>query len=233
MSDLIAADLAAILRQTQRGSRLEDKAASFPDLRALHRFCFCIDLFTRKANRKWRDANRKTFLLELRSDAIHMLYVLIAGDVRGAKFYLRSCVENLWRHTYFREHPVESRWLQTRPSFFLTIEDLRQYCSKRSESPAAASRCQKRLADGYAELCRLVHSTAITTMTLDASFTDIRAGILETRSLARDVRAIGRDLILSLCLAEPDLMTTLDPTHRLVLTSFLDKQRRRELANLV
>jgi hypothetical protein len=205
---------------------VEDSEKSEPELRLVHSFVWALGLFAQKASARAKE-HRWIFLAEVRSDAVHVLHSLLCGDQRGARFFLRSILENIWRHLYFRDHAVEYGWLQTRPSWYVSIEDLREHCGKLLEFSGVAAAPLKNATTGYKALSRVVHSTEATSLQLRRRLAQIRLTPAQGRDFAKDVRNFGRDVVLVLCIAEHELFAKMHPREQKLVIELLDKARKQ------
>lgn len=145
------------------------------------------------------EQHNRIFLKELTSDTVHLVHALIGGDARGARFYLRSVIENFWRHHYFRDHLVEYGWLHTRSKYFIEMKNLRDHCGWLD---CFAGKIKPLLSDLnrlYAELSTSVHSTSSRTLVLREALDDIRLSTPQGQSIVNDVRSVLR-ACLGLCI---------------------------------
>lgn len=208
------------------GARLKEPQKAKTLLRAVHKFGLVASILS-KAIPTQRLAHKRIFLREFASDAIHLLHVLLVGDARGGQFYLRSAVENLWRHVYFKDHPVEYRWLNLDSKFYTSIEDLRNYCAKTDEIDARLSEPLGRIAGGYQKLSRFVHSSKAPSLQLRNTLADIQLSTEALSDIVKDLRSFGRDLVLLSLVLHAAEMNKLHPREKTFATSYLDTPRRR------
>ena len=138
------------------GVRLQEPKKAKPLLRTVHRFGFTASILSKSVPAQ-RLENKRIFLREFSSDAVHVMHTLLVGDVRGGRFYLRSSVENFWRHVYFKDHPVEYRWLNFDAKFYTSLDSLRDYCSRTDEIDVSLHESVGRISSGYQKLSRFVH----------------------------------------------------------------------------
>jgi hypothetical protein len=178
--------------------RLADAVKQRPLLVSAHKYAICFSLLSRAMGTAI-DAHRRIFLQELSSDSVHLVHVLIGGDARGARFYLRSVIENFWRHHYFRDHPVEYGWLHTRAKYHLEMKSLREHCGWLDCFQGNLKPLADDLSRLYAELSSAVHSTSSKTLILRAALEDIRLSEEQSPSVSKDLHAVLK-ACLALCL---------------------------------
>jgi hypothetical protein len=179
---------------TAEKSRLPNPGGQRALIASAHKYAACFSYLARAMTTL--EESRRIFFQELTSDAVHLVHALVGGDARGGRFYLRSVIENFWRHHYFRDHPVEYEWLHTRDKYFLEMKALREHCGWLTCFQGEMQPLMTNLPRLYAELSTSVHSTSSKTLVLRQTLGDIR--LLEEQG-----KAVSRDLlaVLKTCLA--------------------------------
>lgn len=145
------------------------------------------------------EPHQRIFFQELSSDAIHLVHALVGGDARGARFYLRSVIENFWRHHYFRDHPVEYEWLHTRDKYHQEMKNLREHCSWLTCFQGDLKSLLTNLPRLYAELSTAVHSTSSRTLVLRETLNDIRLLDEQGKAISKDLLSVQK-VCLALCI---------------------------------
>lgn len=177
--------------------KLADVAAQRPLVVSAHKYAICFSTLSRAMS--GQEVHRRIFLQELTSDSIHLVHALINGDARGARFYLRSVIENFWRHHYFRDHPVEYGWLHTRAKYYLEMKSLREHCSWLNCFQGETKPLCDDLNRLYADLSTAVHSTSSKTLVLRQALEDIRLSVEQSNSVKTDLHAVMKSC-LALCI---------------------------------
>jgi len=67
------------------------------------------------------------FIEEIASDALQVLPQSLMGYVKTTKLLTRGVVENVLRHIYFSDHPVEFEKMNREQKWFMTNESLFEY----------------------------------------------------------------------------------------------------------
>lgn len=208
--------------------RLEEPGRQRELFRSAHKYAVSLSLMAKAINN--REQHQRIFLQELSSDAIHLMHVLMAGDRRGGCFYLRSIIENFWRHHYFRDHPIEYGWLHTRPKFHLTMKDLREHCSWLDVFGGKLNVSLVNLDRMYSELSMQVHSTSSKTLVLRETMDQIVLSQSESSNVAKSVRAVLKDVIVLTIFASRDVFDGLHVNSQSFILGCLDattKHRRQ------
>jgi hypothetical protein len=153
----------------------------------------------------------------------------MAGDGRAGSFYLRSLIENFWRHHYFKDHLVEYGWLTTRRKYYMTLKDLRDYCSWLDVFSGSLASSRKALETRYAELSKQVHSSSVQTLVLRDSLEQIKLGQGQATAFAPVLRDVFRDVIALVAFSNRDLFDGLHVNSQDFIKSSLDAKRRQRL----
>jgi hypothetical protein len=69
----------------------------------------------------------KVFIQELASDALQILPQALMGYSKSTKLLNRSLIENLLRHLYFADHPVEFQRMHGDKRFYIPVSALKEY----------------------------------------------------------------------------------------------------------
>lgn len=217
-------------------ARLENPSSLRALIATAHSFAVAFALFSRAVSNSAPAEHERIFLQELSSDALHLVHVLMVGDARGARFYLRSIIENFWRHHYFRTHPVEYEWLTTRPKYHLEMKTLREYCGWLAYFKGRLRGPCEDLNRLYAELSTSVHSTSAKTLVLRETLEEIRLTSEQADSVATEMRSTLRACLVLLLISEN---STYDGLHvdsqgflRSVLTVKMREWLDADIANL-
>jgi hypothetical protein len=67
------------------------------------------------------------FIEEIASDALQILPQVMMGYGKTAKLLIRGILENVLRHLYFADHPIEFERLNREKKWYVTIEQLCDY----------------------------------------------------------------------------------------------------------
>ena len=178
-------------------SRLHNPTGQRAVIASAHKYAMCFSYLARAMISE--EEHRRIFFQELTSDTVHLVHALVGGDARGARFYLRSVIENFWRHHYFRDHPVEYDWLHTRDKYYLEMKTLRDQCSWLNCFQGPLQPLLTHLPRLYADLSNAVHSTSSRTMVLRQTLNDIRLLEAQTAAISRDLLATLK-VCLALCI---------------------------------
>jgi hypothetical protein len=207
-------------------SRLEapdDQRALFV---SAHRYAACLTQLSRAAAATMEE-HQRIFLQEISSDAIHIVHVLIGGDARGARFYLRSILENFWRHHYFRDHPVEYRWLHSRSKYYLELKTLRDHCAWLECFHGKVKPLTSDLNRLYGDLSSSVHSTSSKTLVLRAALADIRLSAEQAATVTKDLHDVLKACLGLMFVSEHELFSGLHVNTQDLLLSVLSVKQRR------
>ena len=197
IAEQVKKDFAAYWVDAEK-ARLDNPTTQRPLIASAHKYAMCFSYLSRAMTVQLvpLQPHQRIFFQELTSDAVHLVHALTGGDARGARFYLRSVIENFWRHHYFRDHVVEYGWLESRSKYHLEMRDLREHCSWLDCFQGGLKPLLTNLPSLYSDLSNAVHSTSSKTMVLRQTLEDIRL-------LDSQVAAMKADVLntLKVCLA--------------------------------
>lgn len=205
--------------------RLEVPEKQREIFRSAHKYAVCLSLMSKAIGH--RDECKWIFFKEASSDAIHLVHALILGDGRGAYFYLRSIIENFWRHHFFSDHPVEYGWLHTRSKYHMTMSGLREYCSWLDCFAGDLRGALRNLDREYAELSTEVHSTSSRTLVLSETLDQITLSVEQGKRLAKRLREVMKDVIVLSIFSSREVFDGLHVNSQAFILSCLDAKRRR------
>ncbi|WP_153012765.1 hypothetical protein, partial [Pseudacidovorax intermedius] len=215
-------------------SRLEDEGKQKSTIATAHRFSVAFSFLARAmAVDRALAPHQSVFFQELASDAVHLVHVLLNGDARAGRFYLRSIIENFWRHHYFRDHVIEYGWLHSRNKYYLEMRELREHCGF---LPCFASPLDvefKELPRLYALLSTSVHSTDSRSLVLRKSLEEIKLLRLQSESLVRDMRQVMQNCLLLCIYSERNTFSALHKQTQDFIFELLPKAKREKIKALV
>lgn len=210
--------------RTAEKGRLINPASQRVLIASAHRYAMCFSYLARAMASL--EEHRRIFLQELASDSVHLVHALVGGDARGGRFYLRSVIENFWRHHYFRDHVVEYGWLHTRDKYFLEMKALREHCGWLDCFQGRLQPLMSNLPRLYADLSTAVHSTSSRTLVLRETLGDIRLQEDQSVAITRDLLQTQKVcLALSICSEHPTFLGLHGNVQDYLLSALSTSQR--------
>ena len=206
--------------------RVQEQEKHISLLRLVHRFGVVASILSNSLP-KQRPQHRRVFLQELSSDAIHLLHSVLVGDIRAARFYLRSAIENFWRHMYFMDHPIEYGWSINENEYFISIDELRNFCRKKYENDRSLIVSFQRIEGGYRKLSGFVHGSGAAKLQLEKQLSAIRVSSEPLKEVVHDLRTYGRDIVLLLLVLHANEMAKIYPGEERYVIDYLDRVRKR------
>ena len=108
-------------------------------------------------------AHGQVFIDELASDALQILPQVLSGYNKSSKLLTRGMIENVVKHVYFCDHPVEFARMHLPKKWYITVSELFDYMKHhpafddtRDKFDAVAN-----LAGIYSELSEFVHGGTV------------------------------------------------------------------------
>jgi hypothetical protein len=91
----------------------------------LHKFTYSLVLWRFRLT-GLKDCGR-VFIQELASDALQILPQALMGYNKTTKLLNRGLIENVFRHLYFADHPVEFRRMHEDRKWYVSMSTLKEY----------------------------------------------------------------------------------------------------------
>ncbi|MBO1111549.1 hypothetical protein [Bordetella petrii] len=211
--------------ETVDRSRAENATRQKELLRVAHKLAVCFVSLARETADL--EEHLGIFLRELASDAVHLVNSIATGDARASRFYLRSAIENFWRHYYFRDHPIEYGWIRDRDGYYLELKELREHCAWLKAFGGCLKPSLDALSGRFAELSKFVHSTTISSLALKTTLQEIKLGTAETKDIQIQVVETLRTTLLLCMSAESKAFAAMHFQAQDFLRRALDADRRR------
>lgn len=141
--------------------------------RTIHKYTYSLILW-RFRLKKIPDHGR-FFLDELASDAIQVLPQALSGYNKTAGLLIRGIIENLLKHIYFVDHPVEFARLNRDRRWYLTTEQLFEYARTHFDFVETEPKFDAiaQLSSMYASLSEIVHGRTVSHLEMRAALTHI------------------------------------------------------------
>lgn len=93
--------------------------------RKIHRATYSLILW--RFRLKNQPERAKVFLEEIASDALQVLPQALMGYSKTTRLLVRGIIENVLRHIYFADHPVEFARMNREGKWYIQVEDLFGY----------------------------------------------------------------------------------------------------------
>jgi hypothetical protein len=156
-------------------------ASLFDSARKIHRATYSLIL--------WRfrltglPQHSRVFIEEIASDALQVLPQTLMGYNKATKFLIRGIVENVLRHVYFHDHPIEFGRMNRDAKWYLTMEKLFEYPLIHPLFIATEPRFDaiNRLSSLYSELSAGVHGRKVKDLEMRRALNRIAYSEPETR----------------------------------------------------
>jgi hypothetical protein len=105
----------------------------------------------------------KVFLEEIASDALQILPQIMMGYGKTAKLLIRGIIENVLRHIFFSDHPVEFERMNREQKWYLTMDELCDYAKAHPEYLKTEKKFDaiNQLTSLYSELSSGVHGRTV------------------------------------------------------------------------
>jgi hypothetical protein len=202
------------------------------ELRKLHTITLSLIIWDHTF--RSRSPHQKYFLKETRSDCIHSLFAVFTGCRKAANLLLRGVIENVLRHLYYFDHPIEFQLIGQNDEY-LQLKDLMQYIRKH---PALYKTVEEtacvldELEQTYKMASKFVHAQNLRFMQLSKALSEIA---FDQRFFEWYVRKFGRvasHLNLLLILLHYEDFKAMNRDYKKVILKTMSKSNKKALSKL-
>jgi len=176
--------------------------------------------------------HQRVFLEELRSDVLQSIHMSLIGFKKPVALLLRSAIEDLLRHIYYYDHPIEFEKLEKKPSSYTRMNQLWKYAKEhpRLEELFAESKAIELLENEYAVFSRSVHSSSASHMNLTKSLSEIGFDQGFFEGYGRKVSVLARNINFVLFAFYQKTLESFNPPWERFLLDMISEGYRRLLS---
>ena len=141
--------------------------------RKIHRATYSLVLW--RFRLKGLAEHGQVFIDEIASDALQVLPQTIMGYDKTAKLLTRGIVENVLRHVYFSDHPIEFARMNRDQKWYLSIDALFEYLKTHPVYLDVEKRFDaiNKLSSLYSELSAGVHGRSVRDLEMRTALSEI------------------------------------------------------------
>jgi hypothetical protein len=141
--------------------------------RRLHRATYGLILWKFRLTRI--PEHGSVFVEEIASDALQIMPQALMGYGKTTRLLVRGIIENVFRHIYFLDHPIEFRRMNREQKWYMSMEDLFAYPGIHEELLALEARFDavNKLKTLYRELSAGIHGRRVQDLEMRASLQKI------------------------------------------------------------
>ncbi len=139
-----------------------------------HRLTYSLCLWPYRLKRL--PPHSKPYLQEMASDAVQYIPQLLSGYSKTTSLLTRCITEDVLRHIYFKDHPIEFIRDNAVEEWHMSIKDLFEY-ALHHPTLSIADKKQRPIADlktVYSELSRAVHASKVVHHEMRRALADIK-----------------------------------------------------------
>jgi hypothetical protein len=171
----------------------------------------------------------RVFIEEIASDALQILPQILVGYTKTTKLLIRGIIENLLRHTYFHDHPVEFERMNRDTKWYVPIDKLFEYQNLHPLFMATERQFDaiNRLSTLYSDLSAGVHGRTVKDLEMRTALNRIRYADLDARTVTELVGrcAEATNFLLAMFHRDQLLRFTADD-RRIILRTIPPRARR-------
>jgi hypothetical protein len=202
------------------------------ELKRIHKIAFAVAI--------WDDAvsnledNQKSFIKSIRSDIVQSIPLVFAGHINATALSLRLCIENILKHIYYFDHPIEYQRLIISRNHFLTFKEFLDYLKFHPiiEKAVEDTDILCNFSNKYSELSELVHGTTLHKNSIAECLANIKFSMEYFEDYFRVINLIGKYVVFLLCILHYELYKTFPNPTRRTMMNILDKDLKRKFHDI-
>jgi hypothetical protein len=178
--------------------------------------------------------NKSVFILEIASDALQILPQALLGYSKTTKLLTRSIIENVFRHIYYSDHPVEFEKLSFPSKSYIPFRDLLEYIKDHPIYEVTEKKFDaiSRLSNLYGELSNFVHGVKSEHLEMRRCLKAIRLTSDNILQEAQFIRRCAESVNFILACYHKDIFNRKSLEDKRVITKTLSRKARNILAGI-
>ncbi len=227
-SDTIHHDYKQVLAFLEKRNLI---AVDIPDqlnsgLRKMHRYIYSLCIWSHFLN---LPEHGQVYINELASDAIQILPHAAIGFKKSSRLLARGVIENLMRHVYFLDHPVEFERQNLDAKWYMSAEQLFDYARNhpRFTQTEVKFNALGRLRKLYGELSAEVHGGKSVHLDQYTALKDMKLDMNAFNNQVSFVENTAGSVNFVLLIFHSDRMSKIAPSFQKVLFATMAKKARR------
>jgi hypothetical protein len=187
----VTADLAAVLTYLKDRQIIstDPPPTLLTNAKKIHRATYSLILW--RFRLRGLPDRARVFVEEIASDALQILPQSLMGYSKTTKLLTRGIIENVLRHLYFADHPIEFEKMNQEAKWFMTMAELFNYAFSHPSFLEVEPKFDSinRLSTLYSELSAGVHGQRVDNLEMRTALKKI---IYEDASVEADVALVER-----------------------------------------
>jgi hypothetical protein len=178
--------------------------------------------------------NKSVFIWEIASDALQILPQALMGYSKTTKLLTRCIIENVFRHIYYSDHPVEFEKLSLPSKSYMPYRELLEYIKVHPIYEVTEKKFDaiSRLSNLYGELSNFVHGVKSEHMEMRRSLKAIRLTTDNILQEARHIKKCTESANFILAIYHKDIFARKPLEDKCVITQTLSRNARQILAGI-
>ncbi len=193
----------------------------------LHKRIFCLSDLVYQLNNL--DSIRMEFLDELRSDLVHVLTFVSLGFKKPLALSIRSCIEDVIRHIYYKDHPIEFQLLNETGDTQISVTSTFDYFNDHPlfKKFKGFHMIYDHLSNQYSETSKLIHGSSIKHFQLSKSISQLGMSDMEFKKQTTDIGKLIDDLITSIIIFHKEHFNQIHHEHKTLIFSCVSPTHKK------
>lgn len=180
-----------------------------------------------------KEPYRRYFVREARSDSIHAVLTVLIGCRKSASLLLRGLIEDILRHIYYFDHPVEFNLL-SKYKEYVPFRDLITYVKKHPKLSRLLEKtdCLARLQQVYETTSKYVHAKSEKFMQLSKALDEIKFDQTYFDWHIEQLKLVASDLNLLLVIHEFEEFRVVKGEYRKAILETMSRANKKLLSEI-
>jgi hypothetical protein len=196
-------------------------------IKRIHRATYSLILWRFRLN--GLPQHSSVFIEEIASDALQVLPQILGGYGKTTKLLIRGIVENLLRHTYFHDHPVEFERMNRDVKWYIQMDKLFEYQLLHPLFMATERQFDaiNRLSTLYSDLSAGVHGRTVRDLEMHTALNRISYTDGDARTVAELVERCAEATNFALAMFHRDQILRFTADDRRIILRTMPPRARR------
>lgn len=195
---------------------------------------YAFSLFSWKFLLKNMAIHKRAFLEEIASDALQILPIALLGFRKPASILIRGILENVLRHVYFSDHPIEFERINSAQKWYLKNDELYDYIKIHPRFTGIEIKFDSinRMKSLYDDLSADIHARRLSNLELRKGLVDIKYDQQQFAGLVSFTKRASECSNFILSIYHKDVIKRIPLHFSTIITNTLPSKARRVIAGI-
>lgn len=178
--------------------------------------------------------HKRVFVVEIASDALQVLPQSLMGYGKTTILLIRGIIEDVLRHVYYSDHPVEFNKLNSRKKWYMTVRQLFEYMKEHPqfENLEKGFDAIAKLSNLYSSLSDTVHGVKFSHLEMRPGLENIKLELEKLENIRSLILRCVESTNFILAVHHKDNFSKLPIEAKEIVTLTMPKKARQLLAGI-